>query len=77
MPPASRILVMVLVALAGVLAGFLSYRARTASLDHRPRTARHLRQRPGSRDSAAGMEGDTPSAPGAGRPGRFRTRYRT
>jgi thiol-disulfide isomerase/thioredoxin len=61
MPPASRILVMVLVALAGVLAGFLSYRSARA-----PASIVALAP-PATAGSASGMEGaDGSAAPPAG-----------
>jgi thiol-disulfide isomerase/thioredoxin len=65
MPPASRTLVMVLVALAGVLAGFLSYRAATPPASTIAVAPPATSAAPGTPDSAAGMDGDTAPTPGA------------
>ena len=79
MPPASRILVMVLVALAGVLAGFLSYRTARAPAAI-VALAAAAAPRAGDRGSASAGGCRTAAGrrqPGPPRPDRFRTRYRT
>jgi thiol-disulfide isomerase/thioredoxin len=69
MSPASRILVMVLVALAGVLAGFLSYRSARAPASI-VALAPSAAPAPGTAGSASGVEGTDGSAasPPQGRP---------
>ena len=67
MPPASRILVMVLVALAGVLAGFLSYRnarAPASIVALAPPAARAVPAAPATADNPSGLAGtDGSTAP--------------
>jgi thiol-disulfide isomerase/thioredoxin len=62
MPPASRILVMVLVALAGVLAGFLSYRSARAPASIVALAPPATPATPANAGSASGVEGTDGSA---------------
>ena len=71
MPPASRTLVMVLVALAGVLAGFVSYRAARAPASISAVAPPAIAAQPADLD-------DKPAPSPEGAPaGRSRTRCRT
>ena len=77
MPPASRILVMVLVALAGVLAGFLSYRNARAPASIVALAPPAARAVPAQRSRIVYAEGEDERVLRARFADRFRTRYRT